>query len=485
MTKKPTSAFIVFLKKKAKKIVRPKKTRAFFLIFAGLCILFAILSIALFLFDWKYQEKIYPGVLVEGIDFGNKESADVIDYYFSKNIPFEELAIIFTYKSHIATVSGSTLDLGFDATLSAHQAYLIGRGGDSLFSNLSQKISAYQKQINLTPLFRYKENVLIGFLNQQIQYTDIPVQEALFSFQNGRVTSFKPSHDGRKLNIEKTKETLANKLNETASMVNPPPFIVIPLIVETVHPTIATDQTNNFGIKELIGRGESYFRGSIASREYNLTLAASRINGVLIEPGKIFSFNATVGDISAATGYRQAYIIKSGRTVLDDGGGVCQVSTTLFRAILNTGLPILERWAHSYRVAYYEQGGWKPGFDATIYAPRNDLKFKNDTPAHILIQSYVNKINKKLVFELYGTKDGRVVYISDARLWDSRPAPPPLYQEDPTLAQGEQKQVDWAAPGIKSAFDYKVTKEGKEIFSKTFYSNFIPWQAVYLTGPGG
>lgn len=346
-----------------------------------------------------------------------------------------------------------------------------------------QKITAYQKQINLNPLFNYQEHILDELLAQQSHFIDIPVQNALFTFKNGRVAAFKPSHAGQQLNITKTKAKFTTVLNEFASMVYPPQNALISMVVETIKPNIRTDQSNNFGVQELIGSGESYFRGSIAGREHNIALAASRLNGVLITPNTIFSLNKVIGDISAATGYKQAYIIKSGRTVLDDGGGVCQVSTTLFRAALNTGLPIKERWAHSYRVSYYEQGGWKPGFDATTYAPRYDLKFKNDTNNHILIQSYVNLANKKLVFELYGTKDNRTVYISSARLWDSRPAPPPLYQEDPTLPPGTTKQVDWAASGVKSAFDYKVVKNSEETVNKTFVSNFIPWQAVYLKGP--
>ena len=170
--------------------------------------------------------------------------------------------------------------------------------------------------------------------------------------------------------------------------------------------------------------------------------------------------------------------------MLDDGGGVCQVSTTFFRAALNSGLPIIEHHAHSYRVGYYEQGGWKPGFDATVYAPSYDLKVKNDTPSYILIQAKTDTSANRLTFEFYGQKDNRIVEISAVRLWDYRPSPPDLHQDDPTLPTGTVKQVDWANPGVKSAFDYKVSRDSQIIFEKTFYSNFIPWQAVFLRGTG-
>jgi vancomycin resistance protein YoaR len=249
-----------------------------------------------------------------------------------------------------------------------------------------------------------------------------------------------------------------------------------------VRPTVTTDKANTFGVKELISSGYSEFAGSATGRIHNIALAAGRLNGVLIKPGETFSFNEAVGDISAATGYQSAYIIKDGRTVLGDGGGVCQVSTTLFRAALNAGLPIIERHAHAYRVHYYEEAGFKPGLDATVYGPTYDLKFKNDTPASILIQTKTDVTNLSLTFDLYGTSDGRKAQISNQKLWGVTQPPPDLYQDDPTLARGVVKQVDFAAWGANASFDYLVTRNGQTLQKDTFVSNFRPWQAVYLRG---
>jgi vancomycin resistance protein YoaR len=199
----------------------------------------------------------------------------------------------------------------------------------------------------------------------------------------------------------------------------------------------------------------------------------------LLSPGEVFSFNQAVGDISAETGYKQAYVIKEGRTVLDDGGGVCQVSTTLFRAVLYAGLPVIERTAHAYRVGYYEQG-FPPGLDATVFYPTVDFKFKNDTPAYLLIQTVIS--GSKLYFNLYGTSDGRVTTLSKSTVTDQTPPPPDLKQDDPTLPKGEVKQVDWAAWGAKVSFTRTVTREGEEIIKETWRSNYRPWQAVYLVG---
>lgn len=296
------------------------------------------------------------------------------------------------------------------------------------------------------------------------------VKEPLFSFDGKRVSQFSPPVEGRRVDIKQARERITQALithNQT----------MVELPVDTIQPK--NKLTNDLGIKELIGRGISHFAGSIANRIYNIELTAKKINGILIAPGEIFSFNQAVGDISAASGFRQAYVIKSGRTVLDDGGGVCQDSTTLFRAVLNAGLPVLKRTAHAYRVAYYEQG-FPPGLDATVYAPSVDFQFKNDTLAHVLIQAYTS--GNSLYVDLYGTSDGRVSTISTPVVTNQTPPPPELRQDDPTLPKGVVKQVDFAAWGAKVTFKRTVEKDGQVIINETFNSNFRPWQAVFLVG---
>ena len=259
--------------------------------------------------------------------------------------------------------------------------------------------------------------------------------------------------------------------------------ITVEIPVEIIVPKIKTEDINNLGIKQLLGRGVSYFKGSITGRVHNISLASSKFNGILVAPQETFSFNETLGDVSALTGYKQAYIIKDGRTILGDGGGVCQVSTTLFRAILDSGLPVVERKAHSYRVSYYEQNS-PVGLDATVFEPTADLKFTNDTPSYLLIQSTFDPSRSMLVFEIYGSSDGRVSYVSKPTISASTPPPEDLYTDDPTLPTGVVKQIDYKAWGAKVSVFYKVTKGDEILFEKTFYSNYHPWQAVYLRGIG-
>jgi len=344
--------------------------------------------------------------------------------------------------------------------------------------------------------FEYKKGDLIRFIDPSNSINDDylnhvvgeiaesierPPQNSVFQFENGKVAEFKPSKDGVSLDKEKLAAEIINKINELESSNTESVLINIPTINEP--PQITNAELNDLGINELIGRGKSTFRGSISSRLYNINLAANRINGTLIKPGEIFSFNKALGEVDKLTGYKEAYIIQDGKTVLGDGGGVCQVSTTFFRAALDAGLPIIERRSHSYRVGYYEQDAGV-GLDATVYSPTTDLKIKNDTPAHILVQAIPNIKNSTLVFELYGTSDGRISEITKPIITDSQAPPDDVYVDDPTLPAGQIKQVEYKAWGAKSVFDYKVTRGDEVIYQKKFYSNYKPWGAVYMRGTG-
>ncbi len=305
---------------------------------------------------------------------------------------------------------------------------------------------------------------------------------SIFIFKEEVVKEFTPSEDGVKVNESLLSQMIVGNLRTLEETDIQETDVLVPVALNP--PQVKTADVNNLGIKELVGTGTSYFAGSIPGRIHNINLAASKFMGVLVPPGETFSFTKTVGDISVLTGYKQAYIISQGKTILGDGGGVCQVSTTLFRAALNAGLPILERTAHAYRVGYYEQSS-PPGLDATVYSPTVDLKFKNDTFNHILIQTRVDNKKMMLTFEIYGTKDGRIATISKPKITSQIAPPPDVYQDDPTLPLGKIVQSEHKAWGSTVVFDYLVERNGETLFQKIFTSKYQPWATVYLKGTAG
>ncbi len=254
----------------------------------------------------------------------------------------------------------------------------------------------------------------------------------------------------------------------------------LPVLVDP--PAVDMNNLEQLGITHLVGSATSYFKGSSVGRMQNIQVAASKFHGLVIPPGATFSFNEYLGDVSVENGFVESLIIAGDRTAVGMGGGVCQVSTTAFRAAFFTGLEIVERWAHGYRVSWYETGSG-PGLDATIYTPGVDLKFRNDTNSYILIQTKTDLDAGTLTFNFYGSPLNRTVVVSDPEESNKIPHGPPIYQDDPTLKPGEVKQVDWAKDGVDVTVYRTVTENGQVIHQDTIFSRYRPWQAVYKVGP--
>jgi len=449
---------------------------------------FLVIALTVFLVVFKYfnafkktyANKIYPNIFLDGNPIGGKDKEELIKQFERKNQELQKITISIVYdNTPIATYSASTINLHTNTYETIHQAYLIGRSSDSQLQ-IYQKITSLLglTKYYLTTTINYDRTPLNDLINLSEEKYNKPARNALFKFENGKVVSFRQEEYGLKILSDVFLTDFVYKIWELKQS---PHSISINLKNQVVKPEVTLAEANEFGIEEQLTEGKSDFTHSAPERIHNITLAASKFDGVLIPKNKEFSFNETIGDISALTGYEQAYVIKNGKTVLGDGGGVCQVSTTLFRAALNAGLTITERYAHAYRVGYYESDS-KPGFDATVFDPSADLKIKNNTPGAILIQTEIDKNTNILYFRLYGKNDGRKVEISPVTVYDQQPPLPAKYQDDPTLKRGVTKQVDFPAWGAKAKFDYKVINNDQVIFEKTFFSNYRPWQAVYLVG---
>ena len=262
----------------------------------------------------------------------------------------------------------------------------------------------------------------------------------------------------------------------------------VPLVVNEEQPKVpATATGQELGITELIWSETSYFYGSSQARIQNIQAASARFHGVLVAPGETFSMGATMGDVSLDNGFAEALIIYGGRTIKGVGGGVCQVSTTLFRAVFNAGFPVVQRTPHAYRVSYYEEtssGGIDPrlaGLDATVYFPLVDFKFTNDSPYWILMETYMG--TGSLTWKFYSTKDGRSVTWDTTGVTNVVPAPQPSFEENPELRKNEMKQVDWAANGADVTVTRTVMRDGAVLFQDQFVTHYEPWQAICEYGP--
>ncbi len=340
--------------------------------------------------------------------------------------------------------------------------------------NIAEEKSFLKEETYGDPYVSFNQEKISNLLEEQSSDLNNEPVDARFELKDGKVSLTQSSVEGKVVDLEEASKNFVKSLEAGKDD-------KIELTSKVQQAAISAKDASDiekFGIKELIGSATTDFSKSPSNRVHNIQTGTKALSGALIKPGDEFSTIGHLGQIDATSGYLQELVIKGNETKPEFGGGLCQVSTTLFRAAMNSGLKITERQNHSYRVSYYEP---PVGMDATIYYPKPDLKFVNDTSSYILVQGRVD--GYKITFDFFGTKDGRSVEITEPQVYDITQPPPDIYIDDPTLAPGEVKRIDRAHNGAKASFTYRVTKDGKTS-EQVFTSEYVPWAAKYLRGPG-
>jgi len=251
---------------------------------------------------------------------------------------------------------------------------------------------------------------VLSFLEDLERQANKDPEDAKFKMdENEKVSLFSLGSPGLKLDKEKSLRIILDYLknNEKNDQFS--------LSFTEIEPALSINSIDNLGVTALVGEGRSNFRGSPKNRIFNIKVAASRFDGTLIKPGEEFSFVKILREVDSDHGYLPELVIKKDKTEPEFGGGICQVSTTAFRAALNSGLKITARRNHAYPVQYYNP----QGMDATVYIPRPDLRFINNTPAYILIQTKIE--DTELIFKFFGTDDGREVKITGPKIIERKP----------------------------------------------------------------
>jgi len=313
-------------------------------------------------------------------------------------------------------------------------------------------------------------NARLADIAKQIDTTALNAQLA---FSNGAVTVVDPGHNGVSLDQAATLAALQQYVQSDSYSGS------VAAVIGTVQAAVRPDNYQALGLNTRIGTNTTDFSGSPTNRVANIGVGSRSLNLLLINDGDTFSTLGALGPIDQAHGYLPELSIIGTRTVPEDGGGLCQVSTTLFRSVLNAGLPIVERQNHSYRVSYYERGVG-PGLDATIYSPSPDFKWKNDTGHPIYLESSVK--GNTITFDLYGTSDGRIPTISPPTILATYPVGDPIYAQTDTLDKGVVQQVEHAHDGAKTTVSYTVMRNGQQIYHQDFVSVYKAWPAQFLVG---
>jgi vancomycin resistance protein YoaR len=304
---------------------------------------------------------------------------------------------------------GKTQTIALDNT--ALDALSAGRRENDFFiavKPLTTERLVLTREDRTTRRIPFSPKTAYTWLEQTVKDSQNTPEDARLVIENGRVTDFSPGTENLKTDLRETALALLSALQNNEGHVN-----LKGLAVEPPH-TLAS--TNTLGINEFLAGGISDFSNSSKNRLANIEAGIQQVKGVIVKPGEVFSFGKYLGDVTAEKGFKPEIVIKAEGLKPELGGGICQVSSTLFRAVMQSGMQITQRRNHAFSVSHY----FPPGTDATIYTPATDLRFINDTPAHVLIwPHYIDKTH--LAFDLYGTKDSRSVVVDEPIQWDRKP----------------------------------------------------------------
>ncbi len=315
-------------------------------------------------------------------------------------------------------------------------------------------------------------SVWIKSIASEVDRTPI---DARFVVENGRVKEFLASRSGIMIDDVTTRLSVQEAVTTSSSS-------VIQLTVAVTQPTIATEQSNSIGIMQILGVGTSSYRGSPLNRRLNIQNGVNLLNGILIPPQATFSLLEALRPFTEENGYLPELVIKGDAIKPELGGGLCQIGTTTFRAVMNSGLPIVERQNHSLVVRYYnDPSNGNPGTDATIYEPSPDFKFLNDTNGYIFFQAENLVETQELRFTFWGTSDGRTGTYSPPVVSRWIPAPKEQRVETLNLAPGVE-QCQESHVGADASFTYTVTKADGTTSSQLFNSHYRPLQRICLVG---
>lgn len=301
-------------------------------------------------------------------------------------------------------------------------------------------IEPYQRVFTNRTEYRVAPAQINDAINDFAAGLDIKPVNAQLGVIDGQLAEIAPAIPGQRLDLDASETAIIQALIHDQSSAD--------LVVAEVQPELTLAKLKDLKITTLLGEGTSKFTGSPSHRIHNIHVGAERFNNVLIAPGAEFSFVDHLGDVDATTGYLPELVIKGDKVIPEYGGGLCQVSTTLFRAAIYSGLKITERHPHSFPVHYYNP----QGFDSTIYPGAADLKFINDTPSSILIQSHVE--GSTITFDMFGSSDGRTVALDGPHQYDVQPdgSMKAIFYRTITLADGvsnkESFYSNYKSPGL-------------------------------------
>jgi len=411
-------------------------------------------------------DRIYKGVYVEGVHLGGlttEEAFELLKKTYFEPLQNKKIEVIVEDKSYF--LEYSSLGVKMDIDKAVEKAYSIGRKGN-LATRFKEIKKVYENPVIIRLNFEYDPDKLKKFVDGLFNtHYQSPVNASIKKVGDQFVIT--PERIGKKLDygylLSKLKDMIKNKQEGK----------IYAKFLEIV-PRITASELSK--VKEIIGSFTTKFDSSNVARSENIRVAAQKINGKLLMPGEIFSLSKAIGPVTVENGFKIAKVIVNNEFVDGVGGGLCQIATTLYNAVLMAQLKVVERVPHSALISYVP-----PGRDATIASGSIDFKFRNTTDAPIYVESYTSK--NTVTVNLYGKNNHKAEIVKfESEIIEKVPYKK-VYKNDPTLPQGVKKLSNKPQNGLKVKTYMLVYKDGKLIEKKFLsYDYYKPVNAVILVG---
>lgn len=442
-------------------------SRYYFLAATALLVLsFLSFGTALAINSWLASGRIVPGVQVDGIDLSGLTAQEAERLLVPRAEAVGNTVLFLQAGERTYTVKAKDIGIGADVELTLKNALALGHSGN-LWQMLRERYEIKKTGCSLPLELSLDRQKLQGYLGELAQEINLPPRDAYLILNEKNEAEPVPGESGRALAVPESEERIVAAVKQGGGRVA--------LVVKEVPPKRTLEDLWRSGIRDVVALYTTRFNAADQDRTYNLKLGAEAINGYVVAPGEVFSFNEVVGPRDARQGYREAPVIIKNELVPGIGGGICQVSSTLYNAVLLAGMDPVERSNHSLPSAYVGLGR-----DATVVYGSIDFKFKNTRPEPVMLGSRVH--GNALTIAIFGTPREEKVEITTT-VQEEIPFPV-LFQEDPTLKPGEDKLKQEGKPGYKVVVRRRIWRGDRlvrdEILSRDTYQ---PQPEVHLVGP--
>lgn len=420
----------------------------------------AFTAMAFFLFS----SRIYSGVQLEGVEVGGKSREEVKQLLTMWRPEFRSRHIVVYYGDTTFALNAADIDYDLDVDATAEEVWNYGRRG-ALWERVVSIRTAVREGYRVPVKVKYNESKLAAFFNDWREAIDRTPQNAALSLVTGSII---PQQPGRRLEVEALKPLVlqAMRREEVAR---------VPLPVTPLYPEVTTADLEHTGLKEFWATFTTSFDASDINRSTNIRISARKINGYIVYPGQTFSFNQVVGPRDKEHGFKEALEIVDGEFVPGIGGGVCQLSSTLYNAVLLADLAVAERSNHSKPLGYVGLGR-----DATVAYGVLDFKFVNNSSSPVMIMAETEK--DRLMVGIVGQHPltEKVEIISANR----QVIPPPVVKkQDPDLRLGETKVETRGKPGYEITTIRVVSAGGREIKREILAKDrYLPENTIVKVG---